>query len=362
MTSRILLLLAVLAALGAAEGGRGGAGGAGGGGGGGAGGAGGNGGQIPLPDISQAEVDATIAALTDEQRDLLREIAEAEMPGRVDLALRLFAAHLRGLDASARDSVFAQLRDQAKRVRRQRDPLAVDPEERAAADRLPAAAAADIMVVADPAAAPEAVAASWIRVQAYGSPVRPLLLDRARALPADSIPRLRLLSLAGLLIDPEPLAATLRALDAAEVARRAAGDGAVAMLARTTLEWMDKHPAENPLAGWCYYSFPKRAHGYEHAVSLDYGNGGREFQVRMYGGQDSELLDLGAIAKAPLDWPAALAAAGVAAGEIGQPVVAGHLYVEHHLEQRDGIDLVVAFRVAAVEDDWVVIVPLAPVQ
>src|SRR4051812_28479279 len=101
MISRILIVLAALAAVDAAEGGRGGAGGAGG-----AGGKGGAGGQIALPDISQAEIDATIASLTDGQRAQLNDIAEAEMPGHADVALRFFAASVRGLDVSARTALF----------------------------------------------------------------------------------------------------------------------------------------------------------------------------------------------------------------------------------------------------------------
>jgi hypothetical protein len=106
----------------------------------------------------------------------------------------------------------------------------------------------------------------------------------------------------------------------------------IILLSRSFCEGLGNFRRPDDYAGMCYYSFPKGRHGYEGQVSLEFGNGGDQFQVQMYEGQGSGMKDLG-----QADYDDVKAVPKDVSRQSGDrfKAVVGHVYAEHHLETKD---------------------------
>jgi RNA polymerase sigma factor (sigma-70 family) len=252
-----------------------------------------------------------------------------------------------------------------QRPHQERDTFPVTEEQRAAAARLPAAAADDVKdLLSDDV---DTYLAARRRVLARGPACRALVADAARRAAAepDRRRRMRLASVLAELDGLEPAERRLRvteeALRRAAALRQARGKKAgkvEALVSRAISDLVRQHPAEDPYAGMCYFSFPTERSGYEGAVSLEFGNGGDVFSVLMYGGQRNRIQDLGAMDFAGVKTPpeALTAFPAKLRLETTIPAVVDHVYVEHCLEPRDGVDQMVKFQVLDLKPGaWVVI-------
>jgi hypothetical protein len=137
--------------------------------------------------------------------------------------------------------------------------------------------------------------------------------------------------------------------------RKENGDRVTLLVSRmVSRDGLGGQPRHDPRSGWCYFSFPKAAHGYEGAVSLLFDNGGgagNELQANMYGGQQNQIKDLG-----PVDFAAVKEAPKELGGDERASAVLGHVYIEHCREDRDAIDQTFKFRVLELKPRaWVVI-------
>lgn len=359
-----------------------------GGGGGEEGGAGGDGQVIEAPKVSPEQLKALEAALTPQQKRLLEESCtahvEAEMGADFE-ALQSRAAKM-GLKINTREDLvkvyressmkflcvmspdqrkqyFEQLPAQIMEARLRNDPAYVTGEEKAAAAKVPPEARKDVELLASDDL--DTFMAARKRTIAHGPAVLPLVAEKFRALPEDSILRVRFQSVLLELrsyaeVERERLIRTSEEAFQHLGAQKKAHAGAqlACLISRrlTSVSGRNGTPMYDDL---CYYSFPRKTNGYKGAVSLMFDNGGdlNRFDVIMYGGQASVLADLGAVDFADVNAGAAKTAAFTDCRS-GTDIVAanGHVYLERHRESRDGIDALYKFRVVEIESGkWVII-------
>jgi hypothetical protein len=243
---------------------------------------------------------------------------------------------------------------------RRLDPAHVTAEERKAAGRLPAAAKEDVaQLLRDPI--DEALAARR-KVLAHGPACRALVATQLAGLNPESPMRLRHLGLLAELDRQEARERIIRITDSAlhkasqfEKARKK-GPSTIAMLAARRL--CHRGDPGDPYYHLCYYNFIHRNHDYSAGVGLEFGNGpGNCLHVNFYGGQDNRMDCLGAV-----DYDSVKKAPGPAVTakwwKQGPTVTAllGHVYLLHLVDQRDGVDLTVKFKVLdRSPEEWIII-------
>jgi len=359
---------------------RGGAGGKAKGGSGGDGGAGGSGGVITLPDLTEEQMKAIERTLTPEEKKAFDKYVElsatlyARQAGKNQPVMDVAALRKMQLSYAAYSSPkepAAYLRQvispQAlQALHKQVDPLYVSPAERAGTAQLPAGVAADVEGVVSNDI--ETYLAARRKVLAHGPGCRALIADRARKLPDDSPLRFRFTEILNQFDTQEDAERIIRVTEAAiqratEIgkARDAKAPAKIAVLVSRsiTMDGLGGHPRTDPRGGMCYYSFPKEKHGYEGAVSLMYGNGRDDsLDVRMYGGQQNRLKDLGPVDFAGVKSAPDAKTTATWASQLGRgpQAIPEHVYIEHCLEPRDSVDMTVKFKVIDVKPgQWVVI-------
>lgn len=349
-------------------GGKGGAGG-GAGGAGGQGGAGGAGGVIQLPNLTLEQIQALEKELTAEQKKLFQDLMDVEWRyyQKRAIAQGVTQDELRKqnwamfslMSAEERAGYLREMPKQILRFRKEVDPWFVSDEEKAAVAKLPADTAKTVeKLLSDDL---DVYLAARRQLLGLGPACIALIAEAGRKLPADSPLQPRLAELMNQLEAQADQEKNIRLLEAATKRlaqlRKEKGEKArVALLVSrmVTRDGLGGHPRHDPRSGWCYYSFPKAAHGYEGAVSLLFDNGGgtgTDFCSNMYGGQQNQIKDLGLV-----DFATVKSAPKKLDGADYVPAVVGHVYIEHCVEDRGGIDHTFKFRVIELKPrEWVVI-------
>ncbi|MBI2919556.1 MAG: hypothetical protein HYY18_00560 [Planctomycetes bacterium] len=203
----------------------------------------------------------------------------------------------------------------------------------------------------------EVYLAARIRILARRPSCRELVAEQLRQIdPATDVRlRLRLAPLVEELANMEALEAEARRLEPVlrrrdDLEKDADPKGTkhfAALAARKSLH-------SNAYKYLCYFSFPRNMNGYETAVSLQYGNGGDNLDVVMYGGQKNTIRDLGTV-----DDAAVKSAPNAAETELwGTSLVAekDHVYIEHCLDERESVNQTFKFKVVDMKPgEWILI-------
>jgi hypothetical protein len=349
----------------AAEGGQGGAGGAGGGG----GGAGGAGSVIKAPEVSEAKLKAVESRLTDEQKKLLDEMFALEAAQNVNAKLspemmkehrQQMFAWMVNMSAEEQSQMWDNCKARVRQVKLERDPF-VELDGAASAKPIPELD----NLLSDDIATYLKARKSILRNQPEGA--RSAIAKLGRSLPPDSTKRVRLMSILQE-VEQNNEAERERLITVAEAgfkrltqikSDRKDKPNIDVVIARkiTSITGRNETPLYDDL---CYFSFPKRMHGYKGAVSMMFNNGGGDsFDTTMYGGQENRIKDLGAVDIAGVK--SAPPSAITEEWEEGAKAVVGHVYIEHCLEDRDNVDACFKFKVIDLKPGEYVIIEWASI-
>jgi hypothetical protein len=325
--------------------------------------------EAVAPAVSAQEVAKVRASLSKEQLAMLEDMCdgaiEQGLANSKKEAMELVLNELAATPEAQRAQLLRQLPDIAAAQKADREQKKEEGKRQAAAVKTLSgeSKAAIALLASDDTQQALSARLNLIRLAEPGIPAA--ITEKAKQYPEGSLLRLRFDAIAHeltraslhergiMLIDPP-----MRRAEA--YSREHPSELAVAIIARESLEragYRYGGSVDLGFSGLCYYSFPERCHGYGTIpVSLEYGNGGgRLFSVNMYGGQENEIIDLGATPHLPKTWDEATQLA------IAKPIddailaIAGHLYAEHCCEPAKNIDQFVLFKVVAVDKDSVII-------
>ena len=244
---------------------------------------------------------------------------------------------------------------------RRLDPSYVSPEERKAAQALPAAAKEEVaMLLSDQL---DKALAARRKIIAYGPACRALVADQLTGLAKDSAKRLRHEDVLAKLSFEEDhercVHITETVLRKASLLEKGRAKGASKIEVLVARGICDGGGRDRTYSEFYFYNFLHQNHDYTAGVGLGYGNGsGNALYVSFFGGQDNRLKSLGAVKYADVrQAPGPATTAKWWKNDPNAPVTAvvGHVYLLHVLDPNAKIDFAVKFRILDLSpDEWVI--------